>query len=308
MVVRAVHRLQVVGFLHYLFALPFPLLGNNHRRVHGVLVIGQMAGRVVEILPGNVRGGDAHVAVLELLFPGELLELIADGGAVRQPQGQAGAYLRVDGVDVELRPELLMVALQALLVALHPVLEGLLVLVRPGVDASHHLVAFVTTPIRASHRAQLEAPLRDLAGLVQMRSFAHVNEGAVGVEAQGLEPVLFRQLAAVLGLIGFTHFLQARQRVLDGEILSLEDLILLDDVLHTALDFGKIFRRDRLGQDEVVVEAIIDRWPEAPRAARTNVENGLRHHVSERMAETIERVLVALVAELVGQINHGTAA
>ena len=75
-VVRAVHRLEVE-----LFPIHF------HRREHAVRIVRQVPGSVVEILLGDVRGGDALVAAKELPLLCELFQFIADHRAVGHPEG-----------------------------------------------------------------------------------------------------------------------------------------------------------------------------------------------------------------------------
>ena len=94
MVVRAVHGPQHVGLAHRLAVGGF--LDDLHGRIHVVLVVGQMAGAGVEIRLRDVRRRDALVAGLELELHGELLQLVADDRAIREPQRQSAADVVVD--------------------------------------------------------------------------------------------------------------------------------------------------------------------------------------------------------------------
>ena len=73
-VVRAVHRPEVELFLLQL-----------HRRIHVVLVVGQMARLDVEGAAGDLGGDDLLVAVAVLVFAGEVFQFSAQDGAVGEP-------------------------------------------------------------------------------------------------------------------------------------------------------------------------------------------------------------------------------
>jgi len=247
----------------------------------------------------EVGGGHALVAVLELELPRQLLELVADDRAVRQPQRQALADVVVDDEDVELPAELLVVARLRLPPRLDVRLELLLGGEGPRVDAGHHHVVGVAPPVRPGERAQLERALRQLAGVVDVGALAHVEEGAVAVEGQLVEALLLEQLRGVFRLVGLAHLLQAIEGGLAIELLHLEGLALLDDLLHLPLDLREVLLGQRLGQDEVVVEAVGDGRAEAQRRPRAELQHGLGQHVRETVSDTVQLVLVGLCVEVV---------
>src|SRR5690606_21216559 len=185
-----------------------------------------------------------------------------------------------------------------LLVRLDVGLELFLRLEGPGVDARHHRVPAVAPPVRAGERAQLERAGRQLARAAHVRAVAHVEEGAVPVEAEVREALLLEELEGVLALVRLLHLLEARERLLARQLLALELLPRLDDALHALLDLGEVLLAQRLGEDEVVVEAIGDRRPEAERRAGTKLEHRLREHVREAVTDPVQILVFVAVDRL----------
>ena len=143
--VRAVHRPQVVI-----------LAVDIERRVHAFAVIGQVARAVIERFLGDVRRGDAAIAVLALFLQRQEFQLLADHHAVGHPERQAGADIGREGEELQLAAELAMVALFRFL---QPVQIGVqFLLVAPGgaVDALQLRVLGVAAPIGAGDLGQLE--------------------------------------------------------------------------------------------------------------------------------------------------------
>ncbi len=159
-------------------------VSREHRREHGVRVIGEVAAGDVEVLPREVRGADAVVAGGEFGFLGEFFEFLDEDGAVRQPERQAGAYVVVEGEEFEFLAELAVVALFRLLehgelgVHLGLVFEG------GAVDALELRVLLVALVIGAGDVGELERA--DVAGAHDMRAGAEVGEIAVAVDGDFL--------------------------------------------------------------------------------------------------------------------------
>ena len=163
------------------------------------------------------------------------------------------------------------------------------------VDARHHLVALVAPPVRAGDAVQLERVGRKLARRADVRALAHVEERAVPVEAQLLQALLARELAGVLGLEGLAHLaVDGRHRRVERQIVVREGLPGGDDLAHLGLDGRQVRLADGLREDEVVVEPVVDRRPEAELRAGEERLNGLRHHVRQRVADAVQLVVYDL--------------
>ncbi len=116
-VVRAVHRLEQVRVA----------ILEGHRRVLAVGVVRVVAARLVELDRADVRRDDLLVAASALLVAQERFERAAQHGALGQPHGQALPDHRVMHEELELAPELAVVAALGLLAQAHPRVEfGLL--------------------------------------------------------------------------------------------------------------------------------------------------------------------------------------
>ena len=72
-------------------------------------------------------------------------------------------------------------------------------------------------------------------------------------------------------------------------LLAHERILLRRDLPHLVLERGEILRRERLGDLEVVVEAVLDRRAEADLRVGAQASHGRREHVRGRMAQHVER-------------------
>ena len=154
---------------------------ENHRRVHVFLVELRVAARPVKVETRDVRRAHVQVPARKLLVDDEALQLAPDRGAVGQPQRQARANALVDGEELQLLAEPLVVALLGLLEELQVVVE----LLRRGpgraVDACELGLLLVAAPVRAGDPQQLER--LDVARRRHVRASAEVEEVARVVHA-----------------------------------------------------------------------------------------------------------------------------
>ena len=250
-----------------------------------------MSRLAIEVGLGQVGRGHALVARPELHFLGQLLEFLPNDGAVRQPQGQPAPHHVVDMEDVEFAAELLVVALERQFVGRDMGIELRLVGERPCVDARHHDVVGVAAPVGAGDAAQLERVARNVAGRVHVGSLAHVEERTVSVEGQAIEVAAGEKLFGVFALVWLAHLVDAFEGFVGVEFLAVEPLTGSQDPLHAPLDFREVLLVQRLGQDEVVVEAVRDGGPEAERRVRPHVQNSLRQHMREAVPNPVEVVV-----------------
>ena len=78
---------------------------------------------------------------------------------------------------------------------------------------------------------------------------------------------------------------QLRARVVVGDRPAGEALVVLDDLAHPGLDRLEVLGRERGLDVEVVVEAVLDRRPDAELRVGEQVLDRLGHHVRRRVAQ-----------------------
>ena len=191
-----------------------------------------------------------------------------------------------------------MVALLGLLEPLLVVLERVAALPRGAVDALQLRVLLAPPPVRRRGPGQLER--RDVPGGRQVRPAAEVLprqravladvvvDGELAAADLGLGALgRSRRSAALeadqLELVGLGRELGAG--VVVGDLAAHERLPLLDDLLHLLLDGGEIVGGERRRDVEVVVEAVLDRRPDAQPGVRVQLLHRLRHDVRGRVPQ-----------------------
>ena len=143
-------------------------------------------------------------------------------------------------------------------------------------------------PVRAGRRQQLEG-LDRLRGL-QVRAAAQVLEPVLRVEAD----LAVRQVAGQLQLVRLRLRLEAGQDLgLVHAVGAHERVLLGEDPAHLLLDPLQVVRRDRLGELEVVVEAVGDRRADRHLGVGPQVQHRLGHHVRRRVAQHGQRLRIA---------------
>ncbi len=225
---RAVHRLEVV----------LRASVELHGRVHPVREPVQVARFLEQCALGDVGRGDEVVARLDVALPRVVLHEAPDGAALGVEHGEARADLLREAVEVELGPELAVVAPLRLLELVQVVGEGLLGLPGRPVDPLQLLALLVATPVGARDPHQLE--VAQPAGRGHMRAPAQVDEGVgvpVGADhrARGVDLVGARldRLDDLL-LEGLVR--EDLHPLLEAVLVADEGLVLLDDRPHLRVD------------------------------------------------------------------------
>src|SRR5207342_1835238 len=154
--------------------------------------------------------------------------------------------------EVELAAEAPVVARLRLLEPLEVRVEIGLRVEGGAVDPGQLRVLLVTAPVRAGERRQLDR--LDRLRVLQVRAAAEVGEVALRVQ---------RDLALgrvdKLDLVRLALGREALLRLLGRDLLALPGAALLQLALDLRLDLLEIVLADRLGELEVVVEAVLDR-------------------------------------------------
>ena len=184
-----------------------------------------------------------------------------------------------------------MVALLGFLDLLEVGVELFLLGERRAVDARQHRVVRVAAPIGARHLHQLEG-VADLAGRTHMRAAAEVEPVALEIDldrlvaGNGVDQLDLEGLALVaehlLGLLAVPHFLG-------------EGLVARDDLAHPLFDRRKVFRRERLVAEEVVVKAVLDHRADGDLRARPQRLHGFRQHMRRVMPDQFQRTRIVAV-------------
>ena len=191
--------------------------------------------------------------------------------------------------EVELHPELAMVALARLLEPFEVCVEVGLRVEGGAVDAGQLGVVLVAAPVGAGEPGQLDR--LDRLRVLQMRAAAEVGEIPLRVQRDvalgGVDELDLVRLA----LGG-----EARLRIVPRDLLAAPLAPLFDLAPDFVLDRRQIALGDRLGELEVVVEAVLDRRPDRDLHARVEPPYRLREQVGRGMAQHVERIWVARVA------------
>ena len=124
-----------------------------------------------------------------------------------------------------------------------------------------------------------------------MRAAAQVGEVALRVERD-------RPVGRVdeLDLVGLALRLETGAGVVARDLLARPLAALGELAPDLLLDPLEVLLADRLGELEVVVEAVLDRRPDRDLHARVEAPHGLRQQVRRRVAEDGERVRIVRVA------------
>src|SRR6266702_6637899 len=124
-----------------------------------------------------------------------------------------------------------------------------------AIDAGELRVALVAPPVGACEPRELER--LDGLRVLQVRPTAEIGELTLGVERNRL-----LRLVHELDLVRLALLLEPLPRLLARDLLSLPLPALGEFALNLLLDAREVLLRDRLGKVEVVVEAVLDRWPD----------------------------------------------
>ena len=205
--------------------------------------------------------------------------------------------------QVEVGAELAVVAAGGLLQQLEVLLERVAGRPRGAVDPLQLRVLLGAAPVGGGRPHELERA--DQPGAGQVRAAAQV--GPAGLAGLGVDVVVDGQLAAGADLHDLGRVQAVALDVDQFELVRLvgqlglglvevreaapaEPLARLDDLLHALLDLGEVVGLERLGDVEVVVEAVLDRRADAELGLREDVLHRLGEHVRGRVAQHVEPV------------------
>ena len=276
-VVRAAHRPQ-----HEVF-----VLAQRHRREHAVLVVLPVARLDVQFLLRRVRGVDVLVAGLPLVVGDEGFEQPADGRALGQQHGEAGAEDGFVGEQFEFAPDLAVVALRRFLQAREVRLEVVAAGPRDGVEPLQRLVLLVAAPVRPGHLGDLDALRVEVASGLDVRPAAQVGEGVLlvdgdGRRARGGVTVLVLTFGESVDEFELVRVVLEDVSPLVGrDFADLERVLALDDGPHPVGDPVQVAVGRVHVEVEVVVEAVLDGRADGGLGLREPFHHRLRENVCE---------------------------
>ena len=294
---RAVHRLQQEA-LHGAvrqavgqFAATAAFFGEHlhglaldERRKLGVLVIREVARGAVEVEVADVRREDLLVAGLEETLGDEVLEFLADDGAIGRPEDEALPHLLVDMEQLQFLAQLAVVALLGFLGTHHGLLEFVLGGVSGAVDTLELLVLLITTMVGPGDVQELER--LDLRGVADVGTRAEIDEFAVLIEGDGLAS---RDVAEAADLVSVLAALADQfLGFLAGALEAFELLVLLGDAAHLFLDLHQVFGREGVVEVEVVIEAVLGGRPDVQLGLGEQAEHGGAQHVGGGVTDLLE--------------------
>ena len=237
---------------------------------------------------------DQVVAALEVQLAHVVLELLAEDASARVPDPQARAELVGRGEEIELAPEL---AVVALLRFLQPHQVRIEVRVRrPGraVDARQHRPLLVAAPIRAGDVGQPERS--EPPGGRHVRPQTQVGPRPVAVDGDGVADGDLALDVGVAQTLDDLHLVrligEAVERLGPRDLLPDERDVGRYQLAHPCFDRGEVVRRERLSELEVVVEPVIDRRPDGVLRAGTQIADGSREDVRGGMPQHVEAVVL----------------
>ena len=139
-----------------------------------------------------------------------------------------------------------------------------------------------------------------------MRAAAEVGELALGVDADGRDGLagLLRRRDEVLDQLDLERLVEPGrqiagraagcagpehgQRLVGWDLEASDGIVLGDDLGHLLLDARQVGVGDRLRQEEVVVEAVLDGRPDGVLGARPEAQDRLGEHMAGRVADDVE--------------------
>ena len=156
-----------------------------------------------------------------------------------------------------------------------------------AVDARELPVRRVAAPVRAGEAGQLQR--LDRLRILQVRAAAEIGELALRIERDvALGGVDELDLVRVVG--------EELARFVARDLTALPAAAFLQLTPDLLLDPLEILLPDRLGEVEVVVEAVLDRRADRELHARIEMRDGLGQQMRRRVAQHGQRVGVARVA------------
>ncbi len=282
---------HVPGTVHRLDPERRPVLARDQEHVLAERL--PVPRRLPQLLVVDQRRLHLDVAPPLVLAPPQRLELVEDDHPLRMPERRPRRVL-VEVEEVELHAETAVVTALRLLQPLEVGVEVGLRVEGCAVDPRQLGVRGVAAPVGAGETGQLEG--LDRPRVLEMRSAAEVREVVVAVVRLRVEGDLPFGGVDELDLVRLGLRLEAPPRLVARGLLARPLATLGELAPDLALDAIEVGFVDRLGELEVVVEAVLDRRPDRDLDARVEPADSLGEQVRRGVPEHGERVRVVGVA------------
>ena len=237
---EAVHRLDAETLL------------VNLGEIHVLAVVLVMPGALPQFRLEYLGTNDNVVTALEMFFTFEIFKYGAQHGPFGMPYGKAGANFIGKGKQVQLFPQLAMIAALCLLDTVQISFQLFFIGKGRSVDALQHAIFFVASPVGASYGKKLER-LYTRSGR-QMRTAAKIGKITLTVYRDRIHTQVVNQL----GLVGFSHIGEHLYCICAGQDLTGNLQVSLSKLGHLCLNTLQVFRRKGRIHIKIVVEAILD--------------------------------------------------
>ena len=271
-VVRAVHGPQDEA-----------LAVHFHSREHIVLVVGPVAGGLVQGHGAYAGSHDVLIAQLPFLFLDIVFQLLPHRVASGQEHGQTAANQLVGHKQAHFLADLPMIPGFGLFLLLEILVQLLLGEESHAVDPGQHLVVGIVFPVSAGLLGELEG-LQTL-GVGQVGADAHVDIVALLIEA---DDGILGQIADVLFLIFCVTVVHELDGLVPRQDEGLDGQIGLDDLLHLFFNGLQILVCQLLvAKVHVVVEALFSGGAVSKVRIGVQMLNGLGHDVGSGVAQNV---------------------
>jgi len=249
-----------------------------------------------EPLVDEERRRDLLIPVGVERLPRELLQLTDEHHAVRQPERRSGSHV-VEIEEIQLAPELSMVALLRFLDAPEILVQLVGGEPRGPVDALEHRVLLAAAPVRTRRGEQLE--VLDVTRGRHVRPTAEIDELALLVQRHSGRIEALEDLH----LEGLLMVAKEPDGLAAVHLAALEAIVSAGDLAHGGLDPREVLGRERRRSIEIVVEAVFDRRSDRQLHLGIETLHGLRHHVRGRVSERGERRRIAVEVARQGEMS-----
>ena len=238
--VRAVHRFDSPVILTV-------FLDAEHVRP----VMSPVPARLPDLLIVDHGSGNLRIAVNFVDSSPVIQKGVIQLPAPREPVGHAGCR-GIEHEQIQLRPELLVVALHRFLHEIQMGLQLLLVRERIDIDALQLVIVLVALPVGAGNGFDLKCGAHQFLRIVDMRPAAQIRKIVTGL-VNGNRLVI-RELNNRLRLVFLV--LKKLQGFLFGYLDPLPVFLSLQDLPHFVLNRGKIILIQRARQHEIIIKPV----------------------------------------------------
>mmetsp|Transcript_106664 Transcript_106664/g.308618 ORF Transcript_106664/g.308618 Transcript_106664/m.308618 type:complete len:362 (+) Transcript_106664:328-1413(+) len=281
---RAVHRLDLIGFVF---------------NIHLIKHIRSVEIKVTRCLPqvqiGNVRGVYNVVSAIFMSILPKVFDHLSDFGTLWMPEHQTTTSIFLDREKIKLLSQHAVITLLGLLQKLLVLLQLVRFLPSCRINALQHFAVFVPAPVSSCNTLKLYRLSGNLVCAFDMWSSTQIPPLVADVVncdgfLQSLQDLHFERLI---------DFLDPPFSFFTGDLLTGDWITLGNDLVHLLFDLLQIgitqFARfdlvacvgiRRLWKVEIIVEPVVNPWPDGNLGLRENLLNGHGHYMGRRVPDS----------------------